>query len=278
VYAVIDLETTGLRSAWHDRVVEIAVVHVDATGRIEREWSTLVNPNRDLGPQRVHGISAAEARRAPAFDRLAGDVAALLRGRVVVAHNLAFDGPFLADEYRRLGVEVPLGADRGLCTMTLAAAFLPVAGRSLRACCDAAGIDLERAHEAADDARAAARLLGHYVARAGDPPPWAGGAAAAAGLPWPDLPANAVPPVSRRGPDEPVEHFLARLVDRLPRLYRPDADAYLDVLDRALVGRHISATDADALVAVADDLGSTGRRWPTCTGGTSPNSRSPRAR
>jgi hypothetical protein len=42
------------------------------------------------------------------------------------------------------------------------------------------------------------------------------------------------------------EHFPARLVDRLPRTYRPDADAYLEILDRALLDRQISATEADA--------------------------------
>jgi DNA polymerase-3 subunit epsilon len=172
MYAVIDLETTGLRTDWHDRIVEIAVVHVDGAGRIEREWSTLVNPGRDLGPQHVHRVRAADARRAPTFKRLAGTVAGLLRGRAVVAHNLAFDGPFLAAEYARFGSAVPLDADTGLCTMRLAAAFLPTAGRSLRDCCRAAGVDLYRAHAALDDARAAAGLLGHYLARAGQPPPW----------------------------------------------------------------------------------------------------------
>ena len=63
MYAVVDVETTGLRPSWHDRVVEIAIVHVDDAGTIEAEWCTLVNPQRDLGPQHIHGITAAEARR-----------------------------------------------------------------------------------------------------------------------------------------------------------------------------------------------------------------------
>jgi DNA polymerase-3 subunit epsilon len=50
-------------------------------------------------------------------------------------------------------------------------------------------------------------------------------------------------------------HFLSRLVERLPRTHRPSIDAYLDVLDRALLDRHISAVEANALVAVADRLG-----------------------
>ncbi|NJP98463.1 hypothetical protein HCN51_55125 [Nonomuraea sp. FMUSA5-5] len=45
-YAVIDLETTGLWPSWHDRVVEIAVVLLDASGRRTGEWSTLAGQSR----------------------------------------------------------------------------------------------------------------------------------------------------------------------------------------------------------------------------------------
>src|SRR5687767_11140060 len=108
MYAVIDVETTGLRAGWHDRIIEIAVVHLDERGRVQDEWCSLINPDRDLGPQHIHGISAAEAGRAPGFAQLAGAVAGLLRGRTLVAHNLAFDALFLAAEFRRLGHTVPV--------------------------------------------------------------------------------------------------------------------------------------------------------------------------
>ncbi|MEU6717374.1 exonuclease domain-containing protein [Nonomuraea sp. NPDC046802] len=57
-YAVIDTETTGLRPTWHDRIIELGIVHLDASGEITREWGSLVNPGRDLGPQRIHRITA----------------------------------------------------------------------------------------------------------------------------------------------------------------------------------------------------------------------------
>jgi DNA polymerase-3 subunit epsilon len=255
MYAVIDLETTGLRSAWHDRVAEIGIVQLDAAGTVQQEWSTLINPDRDLGAQRVHGITAAQARRAPRFAQIAGDVVELLRGRVVVAHNLAFDGPFLASEYDLLGVSTPLGADSGLCTMRLAGWFLPGAGRSLASCCAAAGVELRNAHCALDDARAAAGLLRCYLAMAGPRPSWAGLVADAPSVPWPALSGYGVPPVDRDTAAQPAPHFLSRLVDRLPRTNQPAADAYLDVLDRALLDGYISIAEADALVATAADLG-----------------------
>ncbi|ASW55043.1 exonuclease domain-containing protein [Plantactinospora sp. KBS50] len=255
MYAVIDLETTGLRTSWHDRIVEVAVVHLDERGLVTDEWCSLVNPDRDLGPQTIHGISAAEARRAPRFEQLAGHLAGLLRGRTLVAHNVAFDAPFLKAEYQRVGFDAPIDPIATLCTMRLAAHFLPSAGRNLTDCCRVAGLPPHRAHSALHDARAAARLLGRYLAMAGSPPPWAAVNLAAADLSWPPIPTAAVTAVTRRDPGEQEPHFLARLVDRLPRLHEPQGDAYLELLDRALLDRHISGSEADALVATADEFG-----------------------
>ena len=255
MYAVIDLETTGTRTSWHDRIVEIGIVRLDERGRSIDEWSSLVNPDRDLGPQHIHGISAAEARRAPKFEHLAGHIIERLRGHTVVAHNLPFDARFLAVEFRHLGYDVPVSADRGLCTMRLAGHFLPAAGRSLRACRSAAGLGAHRAHSALHDAHAAADLLAYYLRAAGAPPPWAHVVHAAGHETWPTLPVSSTRPVRRRRPEDHEPHFLTRLVDRLPRLSDPQADAYLGLLDRALLDRHISASEADSLVATADALG-----------------------
>src|SRR5262245_8412556 len=172
-YAVVDVETTGLFPGRHDRVAEVAVVLVDRDGRRTGEWSTLVNPNRDLGPQHVHGIQAADARQAPTFAEIAGELAKRLVGRVLVAHNLSFDVRFLVSEYRRLGADVPIDYDNGLCTMRLSNTYLNCAGRSLTACCQSAGIEHGQAHSALGDARACAGLLTRYIRLAARPEPWA---------------------------------------------------------------------------------------------------------
>ncbi|HEY2793729.1 MAG TPA: exonuclease domain-containing protein [Micromonosporaceae bacterium] len=255
MYAVIDLETTGLNPLRHDRIAEIAIVHLDEAGAITREWCTLVNPQRDLGPQRIHGIRAADARQAPTFAALAPQVAELLRGRVLVAHNVAFDAPFLAHQFRLLGANPPISVSDALCTMQLAATFLPMSGRSLAACCSVAGVPLEHAHCALDDARAAALLLAFYLRTAGTPPPWAETLATARTAAWPDLHGKQHQEVRR--PDTQVQppHFLSRLVSRLPRVTEPvQADSYLAMLDRALIDRRISVTESDALVATARQL------------------------
>ncbi|MFD4639521.1 exonuclease domain-containing protein [Lentzea sp. NPDC058436] len=98
-YAVVDVATTGPSPA--DRVIEVAVVHLDASGRRTDEWCTLVDPRRDFGTR--HGISPADVRRAPQFAGVAGELAARLAGRVLAAQDLTFCQGFLTAEYARLG-------------------------------------------------------------------------------------------------------------------------------------------------------------------------------
>lgn len=255
-YAVVDVETTGLFTGrWHhNRVVEVGVVHVDRDGVVTDEWCTLVNPERDLGPQHIHGVRASDVRMAPTFVELAGDLATRLAGRVVVAHNLGFDLRFLRYEYERLGLSVPLDIEFGLCTMAMSERYLWSTSRSLAACCAAAGIRQDAAHSALHDARAAAELLGYIIRVADRPEPWS--ALFDDGHAWPVMPAGCGRTHQRSDSDVRAQSFLSRLVDRLPRVPDlPHADEYLAVLDRALLDRHLSASEQDALLDLAESLG-----------------------
>lgn len=159
-YAVVDVETTGIDPG-SDRVLEIAVVRLDGAARVVREYTTLVNPGCPVRATFMHGIRDRDVAGAPTFAEVGEAVAALLRGAVLVGHNLAFDRSFLAAEYGRLGVELPPWP--GVCTLELARRFSPNGSHSLAACCKAAGIPLPNAHRALGDARATARLLAHYL-------------------------------------------------------------------------------------------------------------------
>jgi DNA polymerase-3 subunit epsilon len=252
---VVDVETTGLfPGRWHNRVVEIGIVHVGRDGVVTDEWGTLVNPERDLGPQHVHGVRARDVLGAPTFGELAGDVAARLAGRVVVAHNLGFDVRFLLYEYERLGFSVPLDVEIGLCTMAMSERYLRSSSRSLSACCAAAGIRQGVAHSALHDARAAAELLGHIIRVADRPEPWGG--LFGSGRAWPGMAAGCGRTHQRSTSDTQAPSFLSRLVDRLPRVPDvPHADEYVAVLDRALLDRHLSVSEQDALLELAESLG-----------------------
>jgi len=157
-YAVVDVETTGLDPAT-DRIVEIAVVRCDGQGRVEAEWSSLVQPDRDPGAVAVHGITTDDLAGAPRFTQVAEPLAELLDGTVVTAHNLAFDAAFLHREWSRAGVTRP--PLPGLCTLALSRDLHPRRpdGYSLAACAAAADIPQPEAHRALADARVTAALL-----------------------------------------------------------------------------------------------------------------------
>ncbi|NYI42633.1 hypothetical protein [Demequina lutea] len=56
-FAVIDLETTGFAYNANDRVCDLRLL-VGPDGRREDSWTTLINPQRDLGAQHIHRIDA----------------------------------------------------------------------------------------------------------------------------------------------------------------------------------------------------------------------------
>lgn len=116
----VDLETTGANPA-HDRVIEIGIVKVTG-GRLDFEWSSLVNPGGSIPPmiQGFTGITNAMVRDAPGFAEIAEEVGGLLEGSLFVAHNARFDYGFLKNEFRRLGMPFQ---PRVLCTVKLSRAL-----------------------------------------------------------------------------------------------------------------------------------------------------------
>ncbi len=120
--AFVDLETTGANPV-HDRVIEIGIVKV-RDGRLEYEWSSLVNPGAPIPPmiQGFTGITNAMVRDAPAFEDIAEEVLARLDGSLFVAHNARFDYGFLKNEFKRLDIAFQ---PRVLCTVKLSRALYP---------------------------------------------------------------------------------------------------------------------------------------------------------
>ncbi|WP_051942776.1 3'-5' exonuclease [Streptacidiphilus rugosus] len=200
--AVVDVEASG-RSPWRHRVVEIGVVLLDyPLLRVEAEFSTLIDPGGPVGPTDVHRIAQEQVVGAPTFREIAPHLAALLRGRVLVGHHVRCDEGFLAREFARFGVQLPVMPT--LCTMALAERVLGgrLTGRGLGACVEAFGLPEFDAHTALGDARAAARLLRSALATpAGGVEPLRALVESAQHTCWPKLRqrAGAVPTKNRSG-------------------------------------------------------------------------------
>ncbi|MFD8014217.1 DEDDh family exonuclease [Streptomyces sp. NPDC058955] len=155
-YAVVDVETTGL--ARDDRIVSAAVYRLDAQGRVEDHWYTLVNPERDPGPVWIHGLTSDVLEGAPLFAQIAEEFSARLDGRVLVAHNAMFDWQMIAREYARAERTAPV--KQRLCTIALAKELaLPLPNHKLSSLAAHFGVVQQRAHDALDDARVLAEAF-----------------------------------------------------------------------------------------------------------------------
>lgn len=76
----------------------------------------------------------------------------MLRGRVLVAHNAPFDYGFLAQEFQRANVRLPV--ERRLCTLALNRRLSPATGDlKLGTLAAHYGIKPSKAHDALEDAR-----------------------------------------------------------------------------------------------------------------------------
>lgn len=256
---VVDVETTGLFPFRHDRVVEVAAVVLRGDGSIEREFVSLVNPSRDIGPSSIHGLTSDDILHAPQFCEIAPLLVETLNGTVAIAgHNVRFDLQFLESEFSRAGC--PLPECFSICTMQLAG------GGRLVDCCRDYGVGTEDgAHHALADARAAARLLSILLA---DEPRLVRELGTLPPIQWPAIWGSARRAVtreeSRRRQSEPPS-FLQRLLGRVHGSAEPIASdgpvlAYVALLNRVLEDRHVDDSEGDALISMAEKWGLSGQQ------------------
>ena len=164
-FALVDVETTGL-DLQHDRVIEIAVRLMDVDGTVTQDWSTLVHTRRDPGPVHIHGLTADHLADAPTFAQLAPELARLLDGRILVAHNAEFDWGFLSREAARVGMTLPVS--ERLCTVNLARRLhIDAPNFKLSTLASHWGVDVGTAHQASDDVATLAEVLRFCLAEAG---------------------------------------------------------------------------------------------------------------
>lgn len=248
--AVLDVETTGLNPFRNDRIVELALVVVDSDGSIVREFATLINPERDIGPTRVHGLSTRDVLSAPTFSGIARELADVLYGCVAIAgHNVRFDLSFLDAEFKRIGFTLP--DFPSICTMKLAG------GGTLARNCEEYGIEfIGDSHEALNDARATAHLLKLLLE---DAPHLRSEIERFPPMMLPVIPFESGRPVTRsesrrQGANPPG--YIQRLLQRAPSELSDDQDgsallAYSALLERVLQDRLVDASEGEALFDLA---------------------------
>ena len=117
VVTIGDTETTGLKQEDGHRIIEVALScwgFNTTTGdrrKIGKPYIQRIKPDRaiDPGAEAVHGISLAMLRGEPEWKTVAPIVNNILaKTDLFIAHNAAFDAPFLALELVRMGFPMPM--------------------------------------------------------------------------------------------------------------------------------------------------------------------------
>ena len=170
----LDLEATGIDVSG-DRIVEMTVVRVEPSGRVEL-LDTLIDPGCPIPGEstRIHGIDDAAVHGAPTFAEVAPALLRLLRDAALGGYNHGwYDLPLLQAELRRAGHEVDLIASPLIDACTI---FKRMERRTLTAALRFyCGDDLEGAHTAGADVLATMRVFGGQLDRYPDLPREVGG-------------------------------------------------------------------------------------------------------
>lgn len=156
--AFIDVETTGTNPN-SDRVVELSILRIQPDGTEEYK-SHRVNPEIPIPADAtaIHGITDADVSGLPMFSQYARSVRDFLEGCDIAGFNvIKFDLPCLEAEFARVGIEF---SRRGRYLVDSMVIYHQRDPRDLKAAYRKyCGLEMENAHVAEEDAKAAAAIL-----------------------------------------------------------------------------------------------------------------------
>src|SRR5438132_1551353 len=165
-FAVVDVETTGVRAQVGGRILEVAVAILEG-GTIHLAFEALLDPGTPipLWVERLTGITDGMVAGRPRFGDVVAGFGRALDAAVFVAHNARFDWRFLAAEYALAGVPAPGG--QPVCTVRLTRRLVPeLRHRGLDHVAAFFGIENAARHRAFGDALATAHVLRALIGRA----------------------------------------------------------------------------------------------------------------
>ena len=248
-FAIVDTECTGLDPK-SDRVIEVAVVHLDPGRPPELVLDTLVDPQRSFDSTSYHGLAQWDVAEAPTFEEVAGHVVEATAQRVFAGHNASFDLSMLGPALSRAGccLDVP----PHFCTMEVARKLY--GSYALTELCETLGIEHVHQHRASGDALATAELLQRIIKALRD-----AGITTLAELARSPLRFRFVESVGRRLWPRPSETCKARLVARqgVGRNYggHRHLRAYLDEVMGVVEDLHVTEEELGRVRQVREDRG-----------------------
>ncbi len=159
-FVVVDLETTAMKPE-HGYIVDVAALRV-RDGKVVDRFESLVNPGRPIVGHQVHGITTDDVANAPIASDVLSRLVEWIGDAPVVAHNIAFDMPFIL---RHLPPEAKWEPKELYDTLELGYQLYPDAGvwKLGDLVRFVFGRDHVAAHRAMPDAEATAELFIHFT-------------------------------------------------------------------------------------------------------------------
>lgn len=153
-----DLETTGLNQ-YHDRVTEIAIIKDYSDGRTPVEFSSLVNPEKNISKfiTRITGISNEMVVGKPTFAQLSSGVLNIIQESnnvpYLIAHNCdGFDKIVLRNHFKKENINTNNYNWRYLDTLLMAKRLYPYFFKhNLKDLMTQLGMETQEAHRAMND-------------------------------------------------------------------------------------------------------------------------------
>lgn len=158
-FAVVDLETTGTQRENGNHIIQFGCAIVKKM-KVVKTYSFMINPNCDIpmSIKNLTGITNEDVANQPDFSHYAQKIVEILEGTTFVAHNVAFDLPFLNYELTQHGYEAL--TNRAIDTVELAKiAFPTLPSYKLSDLTSSLGIKHTDPHKADSDAYGTAILL-----------------------------------------------------------------------------------------------------------------------
>lgn len=157
-YISIDIENPNSRG---NSICSIGIVVVKDNKIVDERYS-LINPEDrfDINNSEITGLEYTDVKNAPTFKEYWKSIKDILKNNFIVGHNITYDLTVISKSLDRYEIEIP--TFEYYCTLKLSRRFIETNSYSLNSLCDFLNINLEKHHNAIEDARACQKLFEYF--------------------------------------------------------------------------------------------------------------------
>lgn len=154
-YISIDIENPNARG---NSICSIGIIVVKNKKVVDEKY-LLINPEDrfDINNSNITGLNYSDVKDAPTFKEYWKSIKELFENNIIVGHNITYDLTVIAKALERYDIEVPIF--NYYCTLKLSRNFINTNSYSLNSLCDLLNVNLEKHHNALEDAKASQKIF-----------------------------------------------------------------------------------------------------------------------